>query len=73
MYDSGASDGIHEALATLVTLLVCGYGVILLYRVLRRGRPELSIGLPLLVAFGVRLISLVALPLTGIERHAARR
>ena len=68
MYDSGASDGIHDALVTLVTLLVCGYGVILLYRLLRRGRPELRIGLPLLVAFGVRLISLVALPLTGIER-----
>ena len=35
---------------------------------LRRGRPELSIGLPIVVAFGLRLISLVALPLTGIER-----
>ena len=35
---------------------------------LRRGRPELSIGLPIFVALGVRLISLVALPLTGIER-----
>ena len=68
MYDSGANDGMHEVLATLITLLLCGYGVMVLYRVLRRGRPELRIGLPLLVAFGVRLISLVALPLTGIER-----
>ena len=68
MYGSGASDGIHDALATLVTLLLCGYGVMLVYRVLRRGRPELSIGLPIAAAFGLRLISLVALPLTGIER-----
>ena len=68
MYGSGASDGIHDVLATLVTLFACGYGVMFLYRVLRRGRPELSIGLPIFVAFGVRLISLVALPLTGIER-----
>ena len=68
MYGSGASDGIHDALVTLVTLLLCGYGVILLYRLLRRGRPDLSIGLPIAVAFGLRLISLAALPLTGIER-----
>ena len=59
---------IHDVLATLVTLFACGYGVMFLYRVLRRGRPELSIGLPLFVAFGLRLVSLVALPLTGIER-----
>ena len=68
MYGSAGNDGMHDVLVGLVTLLLCGYGVLVLYRVLRRGRPQLSIGLPLLVAFGVRLISLVALPLTGIER-----
>ena len=42
MYESGASDGLNDVLVTLVTLLLCGYGVMLLYRVLRRGRPELT-------------------------------
>jgi hypothetical protein len=59
---------IHQALATLVTLLLCGYVVMLLYRALRRGRPGLSIGLPIAVAFGLRLALVAALPFTGIER-----
>ena len=59
---------IHDALAMLITLLVCGYVVVAVYRLLTRTRPDLKIGTAVGAAMGLRILAVVALPFTGIER-----
>lgn len=59
---------IHDVLAGLITALLAGYGLTALYQLLRRSRPGLAIGLPLLVAFGLRLVAAAGIALTPLER-----
>jgi len=59
---------IHDALATLITLMVCGYVVFAVYRLLTRNRPDLRIGWAVGAAMGLRILAVIALPFTGIER-----
>jgi len=48
---------IHDDLVQLVTLLLVGYGLWLLVKVLGRSRPGLMIGTPIAVAFIVRVMA----------------
>jgi hypothetical protein len=56
----------YEALVTLATLLLVGYGLLLLLRSLGRTRPELTIGVPIATAFALRIMSAGAVSLTSI-------
>src|SRR5436305_10099809 len=51
---------IHDFLAGLLTLLLVAWGLYLLLRWLRRSRPDMSIGVPIGVALGLRVISAIA-------------
>lgn len=59
---------INNLLTGAITAMVVGYGLYLLLRRLSRGRPDLRLGLPLLVALVVRVLAGAAISLTGIER-----
>ncbi len=50
-----------------VVLLVVGYVLICLMRRLVRSRPELRIGAPLAVGFGLRLAAIAGISATGLE------
>lgn len=60
--------GIHDALVILITTFVVGYGLLGLYALLRRRRPELELQKAIVVGFGLRALAAFALPLTGVER-----
>jgi hypothetical protein len=57
---------IHDYLAGLVTFAVVAWGLYLLLRWLRGTRPELAIGAPISVAFGMRVLAAVGVSSTGI-------
>ncbi len=50
----------------LITVLAVGFALALLLSVLRRSRPELSIGMPLAVGFMLRLLVIAGISATGI-------
>jgi hypothetical protein len=56
---------IHDYLAGLVTFAVVAWGLYLLLRWLRGGRPGLAIGAPISVAVGVRVLAAVGASWTG--------
>lgn len=56
---------IHDYLAGLVTLAFAGWALYLLLRWLRRARLDLSIGVPIAVALGVRVLAAVGVSSTG--------
>jgi hypothetical protein len=57
---------IHDFLAELVTLAVVVWVLYLMLRWLRRSRPELSIGVPVAVAFGLRIVTAFGVSSTGV-------
>jgi hypothetical protein len=57
---------IHDYLAGLVTLAFAGWALYLLLRWLRRTRLDLSIGVPIAVALGVRVLAAIGVSSTGI-------
>jgi hypothetical protein len=57
---------LHDVLVFLVTVLVVGYGLVLLVRMLRGRRPGLAIGLPIGIAFALRVGAAAAVSLTSI-------
>lgn len=57
---------IHDWLAGLVTLCVVAWLLYLLLRWLGRSRPDLAIGTPIAVAFGLRVFTSIAVSSTGI-------
>jgi hypothetical protein len=57
---------IHGFLAGLLTLCLCSWILYLLLRRLRRTRPDLAIGTPIAVAFGVRVVAAFGVSATGV-------
>src|SRR3954454_11101899 len=57
---------IHDFLAGFLTLCVVAWAVYLLVRWLRRSRPNLAIGAPIAVAFGLRVLAALGVSATGI-------
>ena len=57
---------LHDVLAGGVTLLLVAGALYWLLRGLRRGRTDLSIGLPVAIAVGIRVLAAAAVSLTGI-------
>ena len=56
---------VYDFLAAAVTIIAVAYGLYLLLTFLRRRRSDLSIGAPIAVAFGLRILAAVALTSTG--------
>src|SRR5919109_4970454 len=59
---------IHDVLACLTTLVLCGLALYLLLLWLRRSRPELSIGIPVGVALAVRILVAIGITVFGADR-----
>jgi hypothetical protein len=59
---------VHDWLAGLVTLCGVAWLLFLLLRWLRRSRPDLAIGTPIAVAFGLRVFTSIAVSSTGIAQ-----
>ncbi len=57
---------LHDVLAGGVTLMLVAGGLCWLLALLRRGRSDLSIGLPVAIALGIRVLAAAAVSLTGI-------
>jgi hypothetical protein len=57
---------LYEVLVTLVTLLAVGGALFWLVRVLCRSRAGLAIGIPVAVAFGLRVIAAAGVSLTSV-------
>jgi hypothetical protein len=66
--DGGTDQAIYGVLAGLVTTLLVGYALWGLLGLLKRNRPDLALGLPLAVAFGIRAIVAALIATTGLER-----
>jgi hypothetical protein len=56
---------IHDFLAGLVTFAVVAWVLYLLLRYLRRSRLDLAIGVPIAVAFGLRILAAIGVSSTG--------
>jgi hypothetical protein len=56
---------IHDWLAGLVTVAVVGWALYFLLRGLRRTRPDLAIGAPIGLAFGIRVLAAIGVSSTG--------
>jgi hypothetical protein len=56
---------VHDFLVGLVTLAIAGWLLYLLLRYLRRTRLGLAIGVPIAVAFGLRVLAAIAVTTTG--------
>jgi len=52
-----SDSGIFEFFCELIVLLVGAYGLVFLVKMLQRSRPGLAIGIPVAVAFGVRILA----------------
>jgi hypothetical protein len=61
-----ADTGIDRFLAVIVMLLLWGFALLLVIRLLRRERAELRVGWPLAVGYGIRALAIPAVSLTGI-------
>jgi hypothetical protein len=57
---------IHDFLVGLLTLCAVAWGLYLLLRWLRRGRPDFAIGTPIGVALGLRVLTSIAVSSTGV-------
>ncbi len=57
---------LYEIECVALTVLLVGFGLRFAVRRLSRTRPELSVGLPLAVGFGVRLLAIVAVSTSGV-------
>jgi hypothetical protein len=64
--EATADQQLHDFLAAGVTLMLIAGGLFLLVRFLRRDRPDFRIGVPLGIAFAVRVLAAAAVSLTGI-------
>ena len=62
----GTDQTIYDLLAGLATLLLIGYGLFALLRLLGRSRPGLAIGLPIAAAAGLRMFAAAGVSLTSI-------
>ena len=62
---SFTDEQIHAYLTGFVTLAVVVWALTLLLRFLRRRRPDLSIGLPVFIALGLRILAAMAVSSTG--------
>ena len=58
--------GFDRYLVMVSVLLFWLYLILALIRFLRRRRPELAVGLPLAVAYGIRALAIPAVTLTGV-------
>jgi hypothetical protein len=56
---------IHDWLAGLVTFAVVGWALYFLLRGLRRTRPDLAIGGPVAIGFGIRVMAAIGVSSTG--------
>jgi hypothetical protein len=56
---------IHDLLVGLLTLCIVAWGLYLLLRWLRRGRPDLRVAAPIGVALGLRVLTSFGVTLTG--------
>jgi hypothetical protein len=57
---------IHDFLGGLLTLSVVVWLLYLLLRWLRRTRPDLRVGTPIAIAFGLRVLTAIAVSATGV-------
>jgi hypothetical protein len=57
---------VQDVLAVLLTATVVSYALVALYRMLRRGRPELDVQRPIAIAFALRIAIAMAVSLTTI-------
>jgi hypothetical protein len=57
---------VHDVLVELVSFTAVAWALYLLLRWLRRGRPELAIGVPIGVAFALRVVASAAISSTGV-------
>ena len=62
-----SGNGIQNAEGVILVLIVVGFCLWYLVRVLGRSRPGFRIGLPLAVAFGLRLAAIAGIGLTGLS------
>jgi hypothetical protein len=63
---TGSDQQTHDFMAGLLTLFAVSWILYLVYRWLRRSRPEMAFGGPLAVAFGFRVIAAFAVSSTGV-------
>lgn len=59
---------LHNTIVFLITLFAVGYGLTLLVKGLKRGRPDFDIGTAVLAAVVLRILASMAVSLTSIER-----
>ncbi|MFL5906591.1 MAG: hypothetical protein ACJ75Z_03215 [Solirubrobacterales bacterium] len=57
---------VHDFLAGMVTFCLVAWGLYLMLRWLRLTRPELAIGAPIAVAFGIRVLAAFGVSSTGV-------
>ena len=64
--DASTDQLIYDVLAAAVTILVVGYGLVALLRLLGRSRPALAIGIPVAAALALRIVAAAGVSLTSI-------
>src|SRR3954471_9890594 len=60
---------LYDVVSTLLTGAMSAAAIFALVRGLRRSRPDLAIGVPISVAFGVRVLATAAVSLTAVARE----